>query len=109
MLQSLINPIPLIFTITATFGVLIHDTQLDRATTVALAVPTAFASFLAIDQVMKSSEQHVHVERVASPAHITALRATLPRIQPRDDDRRYTQSKRIQFSTGEAIYLWPSV
>ena len=100
---------PLLFTLTAAFGVLVHDTQLDRATTVALATPVALASFIAADSLIKSSEHHVHVERASAPKHISALRATLPRVQPRDDDRRYLQSKRLYFGTGETNYIWPSV
>jgi hypothetical protein len=109
MLPITINPLPLIFTIAATFGVLVHDTQVDRATTVALAMPAAFATFAAVDSVIKSSEQHVHVERVAMPHHLASLGNSLPRIQPRDDDRRYVQSKKIAFGSMDSGYIWPSV
>lgn len=109
MLQTLINPAALLFTAVTTFGVLVHDTQVDRATTVALAATSSFVSFIAIDSALKSSENHVHVERASAPRHINALRATLPRVQPRDDDRRYLQSKRLYFGTGDTNYLWPSV
>lgn len=110
MLPLLINPLPLIFTITATFGVLVHDTQIDRATTVALTVPTAFASFVAIDSALKSGEQHVHVERVSMPQHLAALRSNLPRTISRDDDeRRHINEKSIQYRSGGGSYLWPSI
>jgi predicted transporter len=108
MLLSIIKPLPLIFTAVATFGVLVHDTQIDRATTVAIALPTAFATFVAIDSVIKSSEQHVHVERVSMPSNLASLRATLPRIQPRDDDRRYIQTKKLNFGMTDSTQLWPS-
>lgn len=109
MFPITINPFPLIFTIVATFGVLVHDTQVDRATAVALALPTAFASFAAVDAAIKSSEQHVHVERVSAPKHLGSLQLSIPRIQPRDDDRRYIQSKKIAFGSSDSGIIWPSV
>ena len=108
MLPIISNPAPIVFIVTATFGVLVHDTQIDRATTVALTAPAAFASFAAVDVLTKSSE-HVHVERASMPKHMAALRATLPRIQPRDDDRRYVQSKKLNFTASNGSYIWPSV
>lgn len=109
MIPLIINPTAIAFTIATTFGVLIHDTQLDRATTVALAATSSFITLAAVDASIKSGESHVHVERASAPRHISALRATLPRVQPRDDDRRYLQSKRLYFGTGDTNYIWPSV
>lgn len=109
MFPLIINPLPLIFTIATTVGVLVHDMQIDRATTVALALPTALATFAAVDSLTKSGEQHVHVERANMPNQLGALRTTLPRVQPRDDDRRYIQSKKLYFGTTDSGYLWPSV
>lgn len=108
MFQTIIKPLPLIFTIATTFGVLVHDTQIDRAA-VALTIPAAFASFIAIDTVLKSSEQHVHVEKVSIPHTVNSLRMNVPRLQVRDDDRRYVQSKKLFVSGGDSISLWPSV
>jgi hypothetical protein len=108
MLPFTINPLPLVFTFAATFGVLVHDTQIDRATTVALALPTAFATFAAVDSAIKSSEHHVHVERVSAPSNLANLRLSIPRMQPRDDDRRYVQSKKIAFGSMDSGYIWPS-
>jgi hypothetical protein len=109
MFPIVINPLPLLFTITAMFGVLIHDTQIDRATTVALALPTAFATFAAVDSMTKMGEQHVHVERVSMPGHLANLKLSVPRVQPRDDDRRYIQSKKVAFGSMDSGYIWPSV
>jgi len=110
MISTLIvKPSLLLFTSVAAFGVLVHDMQVDRAATVAMALPAAIASYAAIDTVLKSSEHHVHVERTSAPKHINALRMTLPRIQPRDDERRYTQGKKLVYTTGDTNYIWPSV
>ena len=108
MFPILTNTTPFLFIITATLGVLVHDTQIDRATTVALAAPAAFATFAAVDVLTKSTD-HIHTERASMPKHLASIRATLPRIQPRDDDRRYVQSKKLQFTTGGNNYIWPSI
>lgn len=108
MLPLIINPIPLLFTLATTFGVLVHDTQLDRAATVALAVPAAIASYAAVDQMNKNDQSHTHVERVSHQSMV-GLRAMVPRLQPRDDDRRYLQNKKVILGAGEHISLWPSV
>jgi hypothetical protein len=109
MFSTIINPIPLIFTIATTFGVLVYDTRIDRAATVALALPTAFATFGAVDSMTKSGDQHVHVERVSASGRLANMQLSVPRIQPRDDDRRYVQSKKIAFGSMDSGYIWPSV
>jgi hypothetical protein len=106
MLQNIINSFAIAFTVATTAGVLVHDTQIDRATTVALALPAAVASLAAVDSAIKSGDAHVHVERV-SLNH--ALRASVPRLQPRDDDRRYVQTKRMSLNVGDNSVIWPSV
>lgn len=107
MYPLLINPAPLIFTIATTFGVLIHDTQIDRASTLALSVPAALVGYAAADAASKSGD-HVHVERASVGHRLGALRSSMPRVQPRDDDRRYIQTKKLYFGTGDTISLWPS-
>lgn len=109
MFPFTINPAPLIFTIATTFGVLVHDMQIDRATTLAFALPTAFATFAAVDSVVKSGEQHVHVERISTPHQLANLKMNVPRIQPRDDDHRYVQSKKAFFNGDSSTSLWPSI
>lgn len=108
MLRTIINPILLGLTLFTTVGVLVHDTQLDRATTVAVALPTVMAGF-AVDSLLKSGDGHPHVERVSGPKQFSSLRATLPRLQPRDNDRGYVQHKKVYFGGGETTSLWPSV
>ena len=104
MLPLLINPMPLIFTLATTFGVLVHDTQVDRAASFAVAVPVAFASFAAIDSAIKSTD-HVQVERAMIP-HISV---GISRTQPRDDERHYVQSKKLYFGSEGSGYFWPSI
>ncbi len=106
MIQTLINPLLIVFTLSLTFGVLVHDTQLDKAATLALAVPAALATYAAVD--IKSDGGHNHVERVSGPK-LNALRATVPRVQPRDDNRSYLLNKAGYAGGLDTTRLWPSV
>ncbi len=105
MLQTLINPLIIGVTLSTTLGVLVHDTQLDRAATLAI-IPAALATYAAVD--IKSDAGHTHVERVAGPK-LNALRATIPRIQPRDDNRSYLLNKAGYAGGLDTTRLWPSV
>jgi len=109
MNQALFKPLAFILTIATAFGVLFHDTQIDRATTVAIALPAALATYAAVDSGIKSSDSHVHVERFSVTKHLSSLRSPLPRLQPRDDDRRHLSSKRVSAVGTDSISIWPSV
>jgi hypothetical protein len=99
-----INAAPLIFTVVTAFGVLVHDTQLDRATTVALALPTALATIAAVDSAINKGGDHVHVEKVSASQF-----AGLPRLQPREDDRRNYQMRKMFQHGQDNVSIWPSV
>lgn len=104
-----IKPVPIILTVITMFGVLMHDMHIDKATTVAIALPAMLATTGALDKAINPS-YHTHVERAELPRY-TTFRSTLPNIQPpRDDDRRYIQNKKLLFvGGGDSIGLWPSV
>lgn len=106
----IINPVPIIFTLSTMFGILVHDLHIDRATTVAVALPALIASAGALDKVINSN-YHTHVERASLPKFSKSFRSTLPNVQPpRDDDRRYIQNKKAHLGFGtDHTYLWPSV
>lgn len=108
MLATFIKPLPLIFTLATTLGVMVHDTQIDRATTVALVAPMAFIGYAAVDTAIKSSDPHVHVERASVGHHLASLRSTLPRLQPREDGRN-TQAKKLFYNNSDNSIIWPSV
>lgn len=109
MLNTIINPFIMLFALFTTTGVLVHDTQIDRAAMFAITVPAAIIGYAGLDTAIKSGDAHTHVERVSGPKHLNTLRATLPRIQPRDDDRRYLQNKKIYFGGADGTSIWPSV
>ena len=107
-MTSFATPLLINLTLATAFGVLIHDTQIDKATTVALAAPVALAS-LAVSDLNSKSNDHVHVEKASAVNHLGSLRANIAKIPPRDDDRKYIQSKKIIFGGGNGSSLWPSV
>jgi hypothetical protein len=107
MLPLLKNPLTLAIVFATTVGVVAHDTQLDQAAMVAIAVPASFTAFAVADS-FKSNE-HVHVEKVSVMNQTGASRLNIPKIQPRDDDHRYIQTKKHALAGGDSIGLWPSV
>ena len=110
MFPILINPLTLLLTLTTSFGVLIHDTQIDRATSTALAVPIALATFGAADVALKTNEAHTHVEKVNVAKTLQELRSGQPRIQIRnDEDRRYVSAKKFTSNGLGSEYNWPTI
>lgn len=107
MFEKIINPAAILIALVTTAGVIIHDTQVDRATTMALTLPSLLASYAVVDLAVKSSDPHTHVERISGPKH-HHLRATVPRVVPRDDDKRHIATKKVGLAHDD-LALWPSV
>lgn len=106
---SLIKPLPFIIMAITTVGILSHEMHIDRATTVAVALPAAAAAagVIGASEKIISQNYHTHVERASIPK----FSSSLPNVQPpRDDDRRYVQSKKLLFlGGGDTASLWPSI
>lgn len=84
------------FALATTFGVLVHDTKIDQATSVALAIPVALIGYELSTQIPKlSSEGHTHVERISLANAVRDLHQGTPRIQPRDDHKRFYLQKHV--------------
>ncbi len=110
MLQNILQTTLALLALTTSFGILFHDTQVDRATAIALALPTATAiTYAVLDGGVKSSESHNHVERANAPGGINGIRAMIPRTQPRDDNKRHAHAKLYYSAGGDNMSLWPSV
>ncbi|HEY8992825.1 MAG TPA: hypothetical protein VIM37_03165 [Candidatus Microsaccharimonas sp.] len=107
MLPLFKNPLIVSIVLATTLGVLAHDTQIDQAAIIAVAVPASFTAFVAADS-FKSNE-HVHVEKVSVMSQVGASRLNVPKIQPRDDDHQYVQTKKHSLIGGDTTGLWPSV
>ncbi len=97
----------ILIVIATTFGVLMHDIHLDKAAAV-ISLPAYIASTNALEKTL-SPHYHTHVERASLPRP-SAFRSSLPNIQPpRDDNRKYNQTKKLFLTGGDALSYWPSV
>ena len=77
-------------------GVLVHDTKLDKMTTLALTVPVAMMGYEMASHTPKlSSEGHTHVERVSLANAVRDLHAGTPRIQPREDSKKFHLPQKV--------------
>ena len=106
-MQKTINLAPIIFIAAVVTGVLVHDMRIDKATTVALALPAVLATYGAAHFV--GGGEHIHVKRVAFSNQSSVFHSTLPKVTPRDNDRHYVQPKKSVATGGNQASLWPSV
>ncbi len=81
------------FAVLVTFGVLVHDTKMDQAAALALALPVVGLTIGAhTTGIHDSGTDHTHVER----ASLNHLATGNSRVQARDDHRRYILVKHIR-------------
>jgi len=110
MFSLFINPLPIALVFAASFGVLVHDTQIDKAASTAFALPAAFAIYNQPDNIIKLGDAHVHTESISVVRDIEQLHAGQPRQQTRgDEDKKYISVKKFTSSTEGSEYHWPSV
>ena len=109
MLKNIINIILGSIALATAASVLLHDTQLDRALTVAIALPVATIGYAGADAAIKSDASHIHVERV-SLAKISGLRTALPCLNPRENTVHAKKQGKVAFlGPDSAESLWPSI
>jgi len=110
MFPILINPLTLLLSLTASFGVLVHDTNIDRAASIAISMPIGLAVVASVDSSFKFSDQHTHTERVSYASAIHQIGSEQPRTQTRNgDDKKYIFNKKYVSNTDGSEYHWPSV
>ncbi|MBC7943265.1 hypothetical protein H7X68_02085 [Candidatus Saccharibacteria bacterium] len=110
MFPLLINPLPIFFTLGTVFGVLVHDTQIDRATAASLVAPIVIVSYGATDVALNQNDPHIHSERVSVSESIRNLKTDQPRVQTRGgDDKKYVVQKKSSFQSYGSDYSWPSI
>jgi hypothetical protein len=98
-----INPLPLVITLAAAFGVLFHDTQFDRAATTSLAAPITTSQYGGIETALRLNDGlHTQTERTS----ITT--SMLPAIRPRmGEDKKYIIDKRLATNSFDSDFLVP--
>lgn len=94
------NIAPVAVVLATTFGLLLHDTNLDKAATVAVAAPAYIATAGMLEKAMNPNF-HTHVERAETPAAGRSFRSSLPKAQPpRVDGKKYIQNKKTNADGG---------
>lgn len=95
MLTLLLNPLAIFLSLSTLLGVIVHDTRIDKAASVALALPAALASYDGSAKLVHASDFHTHVERIsfAQAAHIFSVS---PSLQPRvHEDKRHLLQQNV--------------
>lgn len=84
-----------------------HDTRLDRAASVAMALPSAVVGYIALDALTSKRGDHVHTDIITGSKN--HLKVGNHRLQPRsENDKEYVQTRRLVGSDDNDI-IWPSV
>ncbi len=74
---------------TLSLGIFVHDTSIDQAATLAVALPVAFAT---VDMAMfhlSAGADHTHSESNPLASAMRGIRGGMPKIQPKKDGRRF--------------------
>jgi hypothetical protein len=89
-------------------GTLVQDTRINKALEVAVPLPAISVNVTSNLESLNSATQHTHVEQ----SSITQDLSGIPRIQARDDHRRYNlpkYSNRSSTPFGDSQLSWPNV
>ena len=92
-IRTYIQRSAIILALLTTLGILVHDTKLEKAAALFVAVPAALASLGGIPRL--ASDGHNHIERVSLSNAVRDLHNGTPRIQPRDDHKKYSLQKNV--------------
>lgn len=109
MLSEIISPLTVLISLTAVFGVFMHDTQIDKALITAVTAPVETSEFRTEPIKLPSVEQHIHAEST-SFSNTANLNAQQPATQPRNsDDKKYVAGRRLMGNSPGNEYSWPSI
>ena len=89
MKRPTIQDIAIGLAVGTSLGIVLHDTHLDEATSLAIALPVAFIGMEISSAIQLSGADHTHEERVSLSQAIRDLHKGAPRVQPREEHRRY--------------------
>ena len=106
-----LNPLPLLMTVAMVFGIVAHDTNIDRAAALALTVPAiAVVGYSAIESIVNLGEQqmHTHVEQF-NTNNIGGYTSAMPRLMPRDDENTNGRKRKLYATDADSEYHWPSI
>ena len=107
MLSEIINPISVLISLTAVFGVFIHDTQIDSALAANVSTPAIVSDYSSSPIKLLHVDQHIHFD---SASFSNNLRTQQPATQPRnEDEKKYIAQRRLMGNTFGNEYSWPSI
>jgi hypothetical protein len=103
---TFIQRLPIILGLFTSFGVLLHDTQLDSAAVTALKLRDTSSEMSKLEPAT-SRTPHTHVEH----AKIKHMHGKQPSMQPRNEqEKKYVSQRKSPFANGFGHdYMWPSV
>lgn len=90
----LINP-TILLTLSTSFGVLVHDLKIDQFTTSLFAAPAIVANYEGVVGALKLGDPHTHSERASISELGRTLNRQNPRVQPRNDNKKYRLENRV--------------
>ena len=88
---QLLNPLSIFVSLLTMTGVAVHDTNVDKAIT------TAYQKYSIVTSDVKApgNDPHTHSERGSLSQAIRDLKATNPRVQPRNEDKKHLLPKHV--------------
>lgn len=93
-LANILSPLAILVSLTTATGVFVHDTNIDKAASRILSLPSTLET---IDSGMASArlgnDPHNHVEQVSFSQFVRDIQTSGPRIQPRQEDKKYVAQK----------------
>ena len=85
------NTIPVLVSASTLLGVVVHDTRFDQFATTFLVVPATLATYEGV----RSIDPHTHIERISVSQFTRSVVSDSPRIQPRQDEKKYRLDKNV--------------
>jgi hypothetical protein len=96
MLSNFTNATVIFLSLITASGVFVHDTRIDKVAATAATLPSALLSYESNDKLTNvSSDSHVSTERSSLAQAVRDLQSTMPRIQPRTEDKKHLMQVRI--------------
>lgn len=92
-----LTPLSICLSLSTATGVVVHDTRIDRATMVAISVPSAVASAQGNSKLVNyATDSHTHTERHSLSQSVNDIKGDNPRVQPRSGaDKKYVSQKNM--------------
>lgn len=96
MFSNIINTTALFVSLLTASSVFLHDTRIDKATIAAVSVPDVAAMYQEQgNKLLHAADAHTHVERVSFSQTVKDFSSGSPRVQPRNEDKKYATPNRV--------------